>query len=61
MTESLSMVPQEVAVPVFDGAGRTAAALAASLPTGAAQERIDEIVGHLTHAASAAGRTLGHG
>lgn len=61
MTESLSMIPQEIAVPVFDGAGNTAAALAASLPTGADQARINDIVGHLTHAASAAGRTLGHG
>lgn len=61
MTESLSMIPQEVAVPVFDGAGNTAAALAASLPPGADQARIDDIVGHLSHASSAAGRTLGHG
>lgn len=61
MVESSSMLPQEVAVPVFDGFGRTAAALAASVPRGADQARIDDIVGHLTHAASAAGRTLGHG
>ncbi len=61
MTGTLSMIPREVAVPVFDGAGQAAAALAASLPAGADQSRIDDIVGHLTHAASAAGRTLGHG
>lgn len=55
------MLPQEVAVPVLDGMGRTAAALAASLPVGADQARIDTVVTHLTHVASAAGRTLGHG
>lgn len=61
MTGTLPMIPQEVAVPVFDGAGNAAAALAANLPAGADQARIYEIVGHLSHSASAAGRTLGHG
>ena len=55
------MFPQEVAVPVLDGAGRAAAALAASLPIGVDQSRVDTVVTHLTHVASAAGRTLGHG
>lgn len=55
------MVPQEIAVPVFDGAGRVAAALAASLPSDADQARVESVVGHLSHAAQAAGRTLGHG
>jgi len=55
------MLPQEVAVPVLDGMGRAAAALAASLPVGADQTRVDHVVTHLIHVASAAGRTLGHG
>lgn len=61
MTGASPIIPREVAVPVFDGAGRTAAALAASLPDGADQSRIDDVASQLTHAADAAGRTLGHG
>lgn len=61
MPESAALITREIAVPVFDGAGDAAAALSANLPTGSDQARVEEIVGHLTHAASAAGRTLGHG
>ena len=57
----LSTSAQEIAVPVFDGSGHAAAALAASLPPDADQSRIDEIVVYLKNSASAAGRTLGHG
>lgn len=61
IVEQFSATPQELAVPVFDGTGRARAALIASLKPGASQDRIDDIVGHLTHTAIAAGRTLGHG
>lgn len=53
--------PGEVAVPVLDAHGRPVAALAASAPAQADPERVTEMAGHLTRAASAAGRTLGHG
>lgn len=61
MPATASVTAGEVAVPVFNGAGEAAAALSASLPIGADQAQVGEIVGHLSHAASAAGRTLGHG
>lgn len=50
----------EVAVPVLDGQGRAVAALSADLTGPAGPERVAELVAHLTRAASAAGRTLGH-
>lgn len=51
----------EVAVPVLDAAGKPVAALAASLARGTGPERVNEIAGQLARAATAAGRTLGHG
>jgi len=51
----------EVAVVVPDASGRAVAALAATLPPGADEERIATIAQHLSRAATAAGRTLGHG
>lgn len=51
----------EVAVPVVDAAGRPVAALSASVPPGLAPERVSEMAGQLARAATAAGRTLGHG
>lgn len=54
-------VTAEVAVPVPDSSGRAVAALSAALPPGADEARAAAMVGHLTRAAAAAGRTLGHG
>lgn len=51
----------EVAVVVPDSTGRAVAALAASLPAGAEQHRVDSIAQQLARASTAAGRTLGHG
>lgn len=51
----------EVAVPVLDAAGAPVAALAASVSRDVAPERVDEMAAHLSRAATAAGRTLGHG
>lgn len=51
----------EVAVPVLDASGKPVAALAASAPRGTPPERVEEMAAHLSRAASAAGRTLGHG
>ncbi|MBK8468375.1 MAG: helix-turn-helix domain-containing protein [Candidatus Phosphoribacter sp.] len=55
----------EVAVPLVDGHGTALAALVAHLPSreGAdpVAERLEASVAHLTRAAMAAGRTLGHG
>lgn len=51
----------EVAVPVLDASGRPVAALAAAVPRGTDEERVGDIAAHLSRAASAAGRTLGHG
>lgn len=47
----------EVAVPVLDGAHRAAAALVASVEN---DDRLSKVVGELSRAAQAAGRTLGH-
>jgi IclR family transcriptional regulator, acetate operon repressor len=52
--------PDEVAVPILDGAGRAVAALAATLPPVAPDAQVKEIVAHLSRAARAAGRTLSH-
>ncbi len=51
----------EVAVVVPDAGGRAVAALAATLPAAADEERVATIAQHLSRAATAAGRTLGHG
>lgn len=51
----------EVAVVVPDASGRAVAALAATVPHGAEEARLTTIAQHLTRAATAAGRTLGHG
>jgi DNA-binding IclR family transcriptional regulator len=48
----------EVAVPVLDGSGRAAAALAASVSD---EKHVATAANHLGRAAQAAGRTLGHG
>lgn len=53
--------PGEVAVPVLDTTGATVAALAAAAPPGNEPARVTEMAGHLSRAAAAAGRTLGHG
>ena len=58
---STAMLPQDVAVPVLDASGQAAAALSVSLPVDADQSRIDTVVTHLNHVATAAGRTLGNG
>lgn len=52
---------REVAVPVTDGHGLAVAALAANVPPSADSARIATMAGHLRLAATAAGRTLGHG
>ena len=51
----------EVAVPVLDAGGHPVAALAASVSGDVTPERVRELAAHLVRAASAAGRTLGHG
>lgn len=51
----------EVAVPVVDAAGSLVAALAATVTSPSSPSRIEEVATHLTRAAAAAGRTLGHG
>ncbi len=51
----------EVAVPVVDASGSPVAALAASVAHDIGPDRIEELGAHLARAASAAGRTLGHG
>ncbi len=51
----------EVAVPILDSAHQAVSALAASVPDQADPARVAEIAGHLTRAATAAGRMLGHG
>lgn len=56
-TEDLGGFGVEVAVPVMDGGGRGAAALTAAVP----EESVTTTAAHLTRAAVAAGRTLGHG
>jgi IclR family acetate operon transcriptional repressor len=56
-TEDLGGFGVEVAVPVVDGGGRGAAALTAAVP----EESVASTAAHLTRAAVAAGRTLGHG
>jgi IclR family acetate operon transcriptional repressor len=58
--ESGDAVP-EVAVVVPDAGGRAVAALAATLPVGADEERVTAIAQQLSRAATAAGRTLGRG
>lgn len=50
----------EVAVPVLDGQGAMVAALAANTDHADDSEEVARIAGHLTRAARAAGRTLGH-
>ncbi|QIK75999.1 IclR family transcriptional regulator [Nocardioides piscis] len=50
----------ELAVVVHDATEGPVAALAATVPQGAGTERLDEVAKHLTRAAAAAGRTLGH-
>jgi IclR family acetate operon transcriptional repressor len=47
----------EVSVPVLDGYGRPAVALAATVGA----EQVEQAAGHLARAAQAASRTLGHG
>jgi len=54
-------VVPEVAVVVPDASGRAVAALAATVPYGAEEERVATIAQALARAATAAGRTLGHG
>lgn len=56
-TEDLGGFGVEVAVAVVDGGGRGAAALTAAVP----EESVVSTAAHLTRAAVAAGRTLGHG
>jgi DNA-binding IclR family transcriptional regulator len=51
----------EVAVPVVDASGALVAALAATVPGSAEAARVEEMAAHLARAATAAGRTLGHG
>jgi DNA-binding IclR family transcriptional regulator len=51
----------EVAVPVVDASGALVAALAATVPASADAARVEEMAAHLARAATAAGRTLGHG
>lgn len=51
----------EVAVPVMDASGVPISALAASLMGDTEPDRIREIAANLARAATAAGRTLGHG
>jgi len=51
----------EVAVPVLDAAGTPVAALSASVGRRVDEARTKEIAAHLARAATAAGRTLGHG
>lgn len=50
----------EVAVPLLDGQGAAVAALAANTDRPQDQDEVTRIAGHLTRAARAAGRTLGH-
>lgn len=51
----------EVAVPVLDASGEPISALAASIMGDTEPSRVQEIAAHLARAATAAGRTLGHG
>lgn len=51
----------EIAVPVLDAEGGAVGALAAALPADAPEDQAQRIVTHLTRAAVAARRTLGHG
>ena len=52
--------PGEVAVPVTDASGRLLAALAATVGPGST-DRVEGMAAQLRRAATAAGRTLGHG
>ncbi len=54
-------LPWEVAVPLVDGQGVTVAALAANLASSEDDNHVEATAAHLTRAALAAGRTLGHG
>ncbi len=54
-------VAGEVAVPVIDAAGTPVAALAASVTRDLSTEHVQDMATHLVRAATAAGRTLGHG
>lgn len=51
----------EIAVPVLDASGTPIAALAASLSSAVSEQTTDQMAAHLARAATAAGRTLGHG
>lgn len=51
----------EVAVPVINAAGTPVAALSASIGRHVDEARIVDMAAHLARAATAAGRTLGHG
>lgn len=51
----------EIAVPVLDAAGTPVAALSASVGGQVDEERVKEMAANLARAATAAGRTLGHG
>ncbi|WP_051204149.1 MULTISPECIES: IclR family transcriptional regulator [Nocardioides] len=51
----------EIAVVVHDAGETPVAALSATVPPGADAARVEVIATHLSRAASAAGRTLGHG
>lgn len=57
----LTSPQDELAVVVRDASETPVAALAATVPPGAGPERLKEMADHLTRAAGAAGRTLGHG
>ena len=56
-TEDIGGFGVEVAVPVVNGSGQGVAALAVAVP----EETVASAAAHLSRAAQAAGRTLGHG
>lgn len=57
----LASPEDELAVVVHDASGTPVAALSATVPPGADAARLEIMAAHLTRAAMAAGRTLGHG
>lgn len=61
LVSDVSSAGGEVAVPVADASGTMMAALSATLPPDADDAAIATMVAHLSRAAAAAGRTLGHG
>ncbi|WP_162802953.1 IclR family transcriptional regulator [Ornithinimicrobium avium] len=60
LTPDDPMLPAEVAVPVLDGEGETVAALAANVEDAGDEAVVARVAAHLSRAARAAGRTLGH-